>query len=72
MLLTLLFLEGYRFADDDLDSVDDQGRIRMTCVDDWDHGMGWSIIHNNWDKYGDCNGDYGNNCDEFPQCITDN
>ena len=64
--------EGYRFADEDQESLDDQNRIKITCYDDWYHGMEWSILANTWDKYGDCNGDYGNNCGDYPECIPDN
>ena len=64
--------EGYRFADADQESLDDQNRIKITCYDDWYHGMEWSILANAWDKYGDCNGDYGNNCGDYPECIPEN
>ena len=64
--------EGYRFADEDQEYLDEQDRIQIRCYDDWYHGMEWSILGNAWDKYGDCNGDYGNNCGEYPECIPDN
>jgi len=64
--------EGYRFADDDQPSLDDQDRLKITCNDSWDHGMEWSILQYTWDKYGDCNGNYGNDCGDFPECIPDN
>ena len=64
--------EGYRFADADQEYLDDQDRLSIRCDDSWYFGMEWNILENAWDKYGDCNGDYGNNCGDYPECIPDN
>ena len=63
--------EGYRFADDDQQYLDDQNRRIIRCIQsriydpygggDWDM-IDWDIFLDVQDVYGDCNGDYGDNC----------
>jgi hypothetical protein len=63
--------EGYRFADEDQEFLDDQDRLSMTCIDSMYFGMQWNILENPWDKNGDCDGDYGNDCGDYPECIPE-
>ena len=73
--------EGYRFADDDQQYLDDQNRRIIRCIQsriydpygggDWDT-IDWDIFLDVQDIYGDCNGDYGDNCNYYPECIPDN
>ena len=43
--------------------------MEVVCKYDWYHGMQWNLYADAWDKYGDCNGDYGSNCMGYPQCL---
>jgi len=43
--------------------------FKITCESNFDRAAEWDVFVNAWDKYGDCDGDYGNNCGDYPQCI---
>ena len=71
--------EGYRFADDDQQYLDQNRRI-IKCIQSriYDPYGGhqdmidWDIFLDVQDIYGFCNGDYGDNCNYYPECIPDN
>merc|ERR1712023_555739 len=57
---------GFEVFEDVLD-----GRFEMKCVQDWDRRIDWQVFIWAWDRYGDCDGDYGNDCDMYFQCVPD-
>ena len=63
--------EGYEFKDVDpgyFVTKDGEWVFEITCKETWYYGMEFDILDDSWDKYGDCAGDYGYNCDNYPQC----